>query len=263
MEETREEQADGAVARVAAIDIAKASGVVCMRLPHEDREGRRVQQVWTVASTTNAVLELGDRLLCQGVQRVVMEATGNYWKPFFYLLEARGLECWLVNAREVKNVPGRPKTDKLDAVWLAKLAERGMVRASFVPPKPVRQLRDLTRTRTAFTQDRTRHKHRVEKALEDAQIKLSSVVSDLFRVSGRAMLDALVAGERNPRALAELARGSLVNKRELLVEALTGQFEDHHSRLLRILLETVDHFTRQISELDRHITMLLNELAGP
>ncbi|MFE7635595.1 IS110 family transposase [Kitasatospora sp. NPDC057518] len=263
MEETREEQADGAVARVAAIDIAKASGVVCMRLPHEDREGRRVQQVWTVASTTNAVLELGDRLLCQGVQRVVMEATGNYWKPFFYLLEARGLECWLVNAREVKNVPGRPKTDKLDAVWLAKLAERGMVRASFVPPKPVRQLRDLTRTRTAFTQDRTRHKHRVEKALEDAQIKLSSVVSDLFGVSGRAMLDALVAGERNPRALAELARGSLVNKRELLVEALTGQFEEHHSRLLRILLETVDHFTRQISELDRHITMLLNELAGP
>ncbi|WP_323182183.1 IS110 family transposase [Kitasatospora purpeofusca] len=263
MEETREDQADGAVARVAAIDIAKASGVVCMRLPHEEREGRRVQQVWTVASTTNAVLELGDRLLCQGVQRVVMEATGSYWKPFFYLLEARGLECWLVNAREVKNVPGRPKTDRLDSVWLAKLAERGMVRASFVPPKPVRQLRDLTRTRTAFTQDRTRHKHRVEKLLEDAQIKLSTVVSDLFGVSGRAMLDALVAGERRPRALADLARGSLVKKREALIEALTGQFEEHHGHLLRILLNTVDHFTEQITELDRRITALVDEMTGP
>lgn len=213
MEETREDQADGTVARVAAIDIAKAAGVVCMRLPHERIEGRRVQQVWTMASTTNAITELGDRLVCQGVQRVVMEATGTYWKAFFYLLEARGLECWLLNAREVKNVPGRPKTDKLDAVWLAKLAERGMVRASFVPPKPVRQLRDLTRTRIAFTQDRTRHKHRVEKALEDAQIKLSTVVFDLFGVSGRAMLDALVAGERNPRSLADLARGGLVKVR--------------------------------------------------
>jgi transposase len=144
--------------------------MVCSRVPHDTSEGRRVQQVWTVGSTTNAILELGDRLICQGVQRVVMEATASYWKPFFFLLEARGLECWLVNARDVKNVPGRPKTDKLDAVWLAKLAERGMVRASFVPPEPVRQLRDLTRTRTVFIQERTRHKHRVEKALEDAQI---------------------------------------------------------------------------------------------
>ncbi|MFB7476840.1 transposase [Kitasatospora sp. NPDC056184] len=155
--------------------------MVCTPLPHEEREGRRVQQVWTVASTTNAVLELGDRLLCQGVQRVVMKATGKYWKPFFHPLEALGPECRLVNAREVNNVPGRPKTDRLDAVRLAKLAERGKVRASFVPPNPVRPLRDLTRTRIAFTQDRTRHKHRVEKALEDAQIKLSSVVSELDR----------------------------------------------------------------------------------
>nr|WP_256258540.1 transposase [Streptomyces mirabilis] len=108
--------------------------------------------------------------MCQGVTRVVMEATGAYWKPFFFLLEARGLECWLVNAREVKNVPGRPKTDKLDAVWLAKLTERGMLRASFVPPKPVRQLRDLTRMRTVLIRERSRHKQRVEKILEDAQI---------------------------------------------------------------------------------------------
>ncbi|MFF1606107.1 IS110 family transposase [Streptomyces mirabilis] len=263
MEELREDHDDGTVARVAAIDIAKASGMVCLRVPHDTIEGRRVQKVWTVASTTNTILELGDRLVCQGVERVVMEATGSYWRPFFYLLEARGLDCWLVNARDVKNVPGRPKTDKLDAVWLAKLAERGMVRASFVPPKPVRQLRDYTRTRTVFVQERTRHKHRVDKALQDAQIKLSDVVSDLFGMSGRAMLDALVAGERNPRTLADLAKGNLVKKKPALIEALTGQFEDHHARLLRLLLGTVDHLTAQLGELDRLIARTLEEITTP
>ncbi|MFJ2478101.1 hypothetical protein ACIOWI_34940 [Streptomyces sp. NPDC087659] len=114
MEESRENHGDGSIARVATIDIAKASGMVCPRIPHDTVEGRRVQQVWTVASTTNAILEFGDRLVCQGVQRVVMEATDSYWRPFFCLLEARGLRCWLVNARDVKNVPGRPKTDKLE-----------------------------------------------------------------------------------------------------------------------------------------------------
>ncbi|MDF9814157.1 IS110 family transposase [Streptomyces sp. SPB162] len=259
MEELREDHDDGTVARVAAIDIAKASGMVCLRVPHDTIEGRRIQQVWNVASTTNSILELGDRLVCQGVERVVMEATGSYWRPFFYLLESRGLDCWLVNARDVKNVPGRPKTDKLDAVWLAKLAERGMVRPSFVPPKPVRQLRDLTRTRTVFIQERTRHKHRVDKALQDAQIKLSDVVSDLFGLSGRAMLDALAAGERNPRALADLAKGSLVKKKPALAEALTGQFEDHHGRLLGVLLGTVDHLTTQVRELDRLIADLMEQ----
>lgn len=168
-----------------------------------------------------------------------------------------------MNARDVKNVPGRPKTDKLDAVWLAKLAERGMVRASFVPPKAVRQLRDFTRTRTVFVQERTRHKHRVDKALQDAQIKLSDAVSDLFGRSGRAMLDALVAGERNPRALAELAQGSLVKNKAALAEALTGQFEDHHARLLGVLLSTVDHLTGQIRELDRLIAQTLEEISTP
>jgi transposase len=139
------DQSGELVERVAAIDIAKASGMVCMRLPNPKHPGRRTQEVWNVPATTAGILELGDRLVCQSVTRVVMEATGAYWRPFFFLLEARGLDCWLVNAREVKNVPGRPKTDKLDAVWLAKLTERGMLRASFVPPKPVRQLRDLTR----------------------------------------------------------------------------------------------------------------------
>ncbi|GBQ03795.1 hypothetical protein SSP531S_52730 [Streptomyces spongiicola] len=201
------EQGPELVERVAAIDIAKASGMVCTRVPHEDKPGRRVQRVWHVAATSGAILDLADHLICQGVTRVVMEATSTYWKPFFFLLEARGLECWLVNARDVKNVPGRPKTDRLDAVWLAKLAERGMLRASFVPPKPVRELRDLTRSRAVLTHERTRHKQRAEKLLEDAQIKLSSVISDIFGVSGRAMLEALIAGERSPRALADLAHG--------------------------------------------------------
>ncbi|MGW3953041.1 IS110 family transposase [Streptomyces sp. NPDC004752] len=215
------------------------------------------------AARPNAILELADRLTCQGVTRVVMEATGSYWKPFVFLLEARGLECWLVNARDVKNVPGRPKTDKLDAVWLAKLAERGMLRPSFVPPKPVRQLRDLTRMRTVLYQERTRHKQRVEKVLEDSQIKLTSVITDLFGASGRAMLAALIAGERSPRALADLARGNLVRKKTVLVEALTGQFDDHHSFLCQTLLDSIDHLTAQIDRLTARITSAIEDLPDP
>ncbi|MET7783069.1 MULTISPECIES: IS110 family transposase [Streptomyces] len=234
-----------------------------MRLPNETREGARTQRVWTVAATTNAILELGDQLVCQGVELVVMEATGAYWRPFYYLLEGRGLRCWLVNARQVKNVPGRPKTDKLDSVWLAKLTERGMVRPSFVPSKPVRHLRDFTRTRTVFVHERTRHKQRVDKVLQDARIKLSSVATDSLGVSGRAMMEALIAGERSPRALAGLARGRLTAKHEALVEALTGQFEEHHARLLRLLLTTVDHLTAQITLLDQEIATTLADLPDP
>lgn len=241
------------VSRVAAIDIAKASAMVCTRLPREGRAGRRVQRVWPVSATTNAIEELADHLVCQEVELVVMEATCTYWKPFFYLLEARGLTCWLVNARDVKNVPGRPKTDRLDAVWLAKLAERGMLRASFVPPKPIRQLRDLTRLRKTLTEDRTRYRQRVEKILEDAQIKVSAVVSDLFGVSGRAILDALVAGQRSPAVLAELSRGSLRGKRSALVEALTGQFEEHHGFVIGLLLEDHDRLCAQIEQLTNRI----------
>jgi transposase len=248
------EQAAELVERVAAIDIAKASGMVCLRLPHESKPGKRVQRVWNVSATTNAILELGDQLVCQGVTRVVMEATGSYWKSFFFLLEARGIECWLVNARDVKNVPGRPKTDKLDAIWLCKLAERGMLRPSFVPPKPVRQLRDLTRTRTVLTEERTRHKQRVEKLLEDAQIKLSTVATDIFGVSGRAMMDALISGNRNPRVLAEMAKAGMRRKKDALIEALTGQFEEHHARLCRMLLDLVDTLDARIRELTTWIT---------
>jgi transposase len=250
------------VERVAAIDIAKASGMVCVRTPDEDRPGARVQRVFHTAATSGAILDLADHLVCQGVTLVVMEATSTYWKPFFFLLEARGLECWLVNARDVKNVPGRPKTDKLDAVWLAKLAERGMLRASFVPPKPVRQLRDLTRSRAVLTHERTRHKQRTEKLLEDAQIKLSCVISDIFGVSGRAMLEALIAGERSPKALASLAHGTIKASPADLTEALRGHFEEHHAFMLRMALDVVDHLTVQIDRLTARITHLFAELTG-
>ncbi|WP_412075478.1 IS110 family transposase [Streptomyces xanthophaeus] len=249
------------VDRVAAIDVAKATGMVCTRVPHESRSGRRVQEVWNVASTTEGILELGARLSALGVSRVVMEATGVYWKPFFFLLESCGLQCWLVNARDVKNVPGRPKTDKLDAIWLAKLAERGMLRASFVPQRPQRQIRDLTRLRSALTQERTRHKHRVEKVLEDAQIKLSSVLTNIFGLSGRMMLDALVTGVRDPQQLAALAQGKAKAKRETLAAALTGQFDEHHAYLLSMLLDAIDRTQTQLDDLTHRIEAALTDLA--
>jgi transposase len=253
------------VERVAAIDIAKASGMVCTRLPGERAGARRVQRTWPVAAHTSAIAELADHLVCQGVELVVMEATSDYWKPFFYLLEARGLRVWLVNARDVKNVPGRPKTDKLDAIWLAKLAERGMLRPSFVPPKPIRQLRDLTRLRKVLVEDRTRCRQRIEKILEDAQIKLSSVVSDLFGVSGRLMLDAMVAGTRDPRVLAEFAHGALRGRRGELVDALTGCFEEHHAFLVGVLLDGQDRLTGQIAQLTERIEATIAEIdpGGP
>jgi transposase len=132
-EVVEDEEHERIVERVAAVDVAKASGKVCTRLPHETKAGRRATLVWDVPATTNAIMELGDHLACQGIERVVVESTSDYWRPFFYLLEARGLTVWLVNACDVKQAPGRPKTDKLDAVWLAKLNERGMLRPSFVP----------------------------------------------------------------------------------------------------------------------------------
>lgn len=255
------EQAEELVARVAAIDIAKASGMVCVRVPHEDKPGKRVQRIFNTVATSGAILDLADHLVCQGVTRVVMEATSTYWKPYFFLLESRGLECWLVNARDVKNVPGRPKTDRLDAVWLAKLTERGMLRPSFVPPKPVRELRDLTRARAVMTHERTRHKQRTEKLLEDAQIKLSTVIADIFGVSGRAMLEALIAGERSPKALADLAHGTIKASHNTLAEALTGRFEEHHAFMCRMLLDTVDYLTVQIDKLTARITLRLAELS--
>lgn len=246
--------------RVAAIDVAKASGKVCTRVPHASVERRRVTKVWDVATTTNALMNLGDELVEMGIERVVVESTSDYWRPFFYLLEARGLVVWLVNARDVKNVPGRPKTDKLDAVWLAKLNERGMLRPSFVPPKEIRQLRDYTRLRSELTEERSRHKQRIEKLLEDSLIKLSTVATDIFGKSGRAMLEGLIAGERDPDALAELALGKMRPKRTALKEALTGRFDAHHAELIRMLLEQIDGLSAKIDQLTARVDQLVGEL---
>ena len=251
MEEIFGEEAE-LVARVAALDIGKATLTACVRVPHEDKPGRRRQEVRTFATVTRSLLELRDWLICQGVSLCVMEATSTYWKPPFYLLED-AVECWVVNARDVRNVPGRPKTDRLDAVWLAKLAERGMLRPSFVPPPWQRELRDLCRYRRTLIQERTREKQRAEKLLEDTQIKLSSVISDIFGKSGRDMLDALIAGQRDPYVLAELARGSMRGKRSVLQEALTGHFRDHHGYLLKMMCDRIDALTAQIETLTGRI----------
>jgi transposase len=194
LEETQD--TEELIERVAALDIGKAELVCCIRVPGE---GKRLQEVRTYQTMTRWLLVLADRLGELGVTRVVMEATSDYWKAPFYLLEAHGFETWLVNARDVKHLPGRPKTDRLDAVWLAKVAERQMLRPSFVPPPAIRRLRDVARYRADLVAVRTAEKQRVEKLLEDAQIKLSVVASDVFGVSGRAMLAALIAGERTPR----------------------------------------------------------------
>jgi len=250
------EDEEEVLARVAAIDVAKATGMVCTRVPHENSPGRRVTKVWQVSATTNAIIDLADHLVCAGIERVVVESTSDYWRPFFYLLEARGVRVWLVNARDVKNVPGRPKTDKLDAIWLAKLNERGMLRPSFVPPVQIRHLRDYTRLRLDLTTERSRHAQRLEKLLEDALIKISTVATDIMGVSGRAMIEALIAGQRDPHALADLAKGRMRVKHDALVQALTGQFDDHHGELAQILLDQVDALSAQIE----HLTARIDEL---
>jgi transposase len=241
------------IARVAALDIGKASLVCCVRVPSPNTPGKRLQEVRTYSTMTRSLLVLAERLAGLGVTRVVMEATSDYWKSPFYLLEAHGLEVWLVNARDVKHLPGRPKTDRLDAVWLCKVAERQMLRPSFVPPPEIRRLRDLTRYRADLVGVRTAEKQRVEKLLEDAQIKLSVVASDIFGVSGRAMLAALVAGERDPKVLARLARTRLRAKLGQLEEAFTGHFGDHHAFLLARMLSRIDQASADIAELEAKI----------
>jgi transposase len=251
LEETQDHEQ--IVQRVAALDIGKAELVCCVRVPGPGGRSRRLQEVTTYATMTRSLLVLADRLRDLGVTRVVMEATSEYWKSPFYLLEAQGFETWLVNARDVKHLPGRPKTDKLDAVWLCKVAERQMLRPSFVPPPAIRRLRDLTRYRVDLINARTAEKNRVEKLLEDAQIKLSVVASDIFGVSGRQMLAALIAGERDPNVLAELARRRLRAKLSQLEEALTGYFTDHHAFLLTKMLERIDTGSADIAQVEARI----------
>jgi transposase len=256
-QEIEDEEYEQVVERVAAVDVAKASGMVCTRVPDPSRPGRRRTRVWEVDATTNALMELGGQLAAGGIQKVTIESTSDYWRPFFYLLEAAGLQVQLVNAHHVKNAPGRPKTDKLDAVWLAKLTERGMLRPSFVPPAEIRRLRDYTRLRTDLTRDRARHWQRLEKLLEDALIKVSSVASTMDTLSVRDMLEALIAGERDPKVLAGLARGKMKAKHAALIEALTGRFEDHHAELARMLLDQIDFIDARITQLTTRIGELI------
>jgi transposase len=260
LEETQDREE--IIERVAALDIGKAELTCCVRVPREGRRGRRLQEVETYSTMTRSLLRLADRLRCLGVTRVVMEATSDYWKPAFYVLEAHGFQTWLVNPRDVRHLPGRPKTDRLDAVWLCKVAERQMLRPSFVPPPEIRRLRDVTRYRADLVGARTAEKQRAEKLLEDAQIKLSVVATDIFGVSGRAMMAALVAGERNPKVLAQLARARMRAKITALEEAFTGHFTDHHAFLLGKMLARVDGIDADIADLDARIGELIAPFAA-
>jgi transposase len=254
-------------ARCAGIDIGKKNAKVCLRVPGPNPAGRRKadrvsEKVTTWGSMTNQILALREHLVEHRVTCVVMEATSDYWKPYYYLLEdLPGCEVMLVNARHVKNLPGR-KSDVNDATWLAQLGAHGLVRASFVPPVPIRELRDLTRTRTAVTRERAREVLRLEKLLEGAGIKLSAVASDLTGVSCRAMLMALAQGERDPRTLADLAHWSMRGKTGDLIEALTGRFTDHHGFLVRTHFDLIDKHDQVIADLTARIEVMVEPFRG-
>ncbi len=242
--------------RCAGIDISKRDAKVCVRIA-SDSGGKAKSTVTTWSSVTNQVLALRDHLIAEQVTLVVMEATSSYWKIYYYLLEDGPFEVVLCNPRHVKNLPGR-KTDVSDAAWLAQLGAHGLLRGSFVPPEPIRELRDLTRTRTTLVRERSREIQRLEKLLEDAGIKLSSVATDITGVSGRAMLEALIEGERDPAILAELAQRRLRSKIPELTEALTGRFREHHVFLARLhLVNLIDQHSAAISELTIRIEVVM------
>lgn len=241
-------------ARCAGMDVSKKDVKVCVRAASPGR--KTLQDTTTWSSMTGDILRLRDHLIAEQVTCVVMEATGDYWKPFYYLLEDAPFEVMLVNAHDAKNLPGR-KTDVSDAAWLAQLAAHGLLRASFVPPEPIRRLRDLTRTRTAITRERGREIQRLEKVLEDAGIKLSVVVSDINGVSSRSMLQALVKGERDPAVLAELSVKQLRRKIPALTKALQGRFTDHHAFLVELHLDFITEHTTRIDALTERIEKVM------
>jgi transposase len=243
--------------RVAGIDIAKAGIEVTLRVPSDTRAGRRQQETRSFATTRRDLMALADWLRSWEVTKAAMEATSDYWKPVYFVLESQGLDCQLYHAAQVKALPGRPKTDRADSVWLARITERGSLPSSFVPPEPIRRLRTHTRYRRHLTQARTAEKQRVEKLLEDGHLKLSSVISDIHGVSGRAMLEAIIAGERNPTALAQLARGTMRGKIVRLEEALDCSFfTGEHAAILAMMLAAIDSFTAQIDALTARIEVL-------
>jgi transposase len=242
---------DVLIERCAGIDIGKDEVVACVRTPAPGGRGRG-KETRTFPSFTGSLEEMADWFTDQGVTDVAMEATGSYWKPVWYVLEDRSFELTLVNAQHVKILPGR-KSDVLDAEWLAELLEHGLLRGSFVPPPAVRELRDLTRYRKRLIQAHTAEGQRIAKTLEDAGIKLDSVASDVLGVSARAMLAALVAGERDAQVLAELAQGKLRNKIPALRQALRGRFRDHHAVLIGLALDHIAHLETAIARLDERI----------
>lgn len=248
------------VERAAALDVGKDEVVACIRVPGAGGRGRR-QEVRTYATFTASLEALAGWLQSEGVTQVVMEATGSYWKPIWYVLEERGLELLLVNARHVKILPGR-KTDVGDAAWLCELLEHGLLRGSFVPPAAIRQLRDLTRYRKRLIQAHSAECQRIQKTLQDAGIKLDSVASDILGVSGRAMLRALVDGERDPQVLAELARGRLRAKLPQLRQALHGRFGDHHGLLVGLALDHLEHLEAAIARLDARVDEVIAPFAA-
>jgi len=240
--------------RVAAVDVAKDTGMVCTRTPHRSRPGARQSTVWTVKARMASIRTLGCQLKADGIEMVTLESTSDYWRIWFFVLEAAGLAVQLVNAAQARNLPGRPKTDKLDAMWLARLTELGLLRPSFVPPAAIRALRDYTRARTRLVQERTRCFQRLEKLLEGALIKLSAVASKLTTESAKDMIRAMIAGERDPHTLAALARTRMKAKHDDLVEALAGLFDDHHGELAQILLDQAAFCDARITQLNARIT---------
>jgi transposase len=250
--------------RVAGIDVAKAKADVCTRLPPARDGGRRASRVEEVPATAREILALAQRLLADGVQLVVMEATSDYWRIWFYLLEAAGLAVQLVNPAHARQLAGRPKTDRLDAQWIARLAEMGLLRPSFVPPPEIRALRDLTRTRLQLARDRTREWQRLEKLLEGALVKLSSAVHSLARTkTARDILEALAAGQRDPAALAALADGRVKGGRAAVLQALDGMMPgDHHLMLIRVHLDHVTFLDRSVAAVEDEIRAALDAIEG-
>jgi transposase len=249
----------------AGIDIGKDEVVACVRTPAPGGRGRQ-KKTRTFSSFTASLEAMADWFTAEGVSEIAMEATGSYWKPVWYVLEDRGFELKLVNAHHVKILPGR-KSDVLDAEWLAELLEHGLLRGSFVPSPAIRELRDLTRYRKRLIhgggqQPTPASASAFEKTLEDAGIKLDSVASDVLGVSGRAMLAALIAGERDPDVLAELAKGVLRRKIPQLRQALRGRFTAHHALLIGLCLDHTTHLEGAIAQLDDHIDTLFATHAG-
>ena len=236
--------------RCAGVDISKKDAKVCVRVQGSGRRATTAS-VTTWGAMSNEIMALREHLVAEKVTCVVMESTGDYWKPFYYLLED-AVNVMLVNPRDARNRPGR-KTDVSDAAWLADLGAHGLLRASLVPPPPIRRLRDLTRARTDLNRDRVRQIHRLEKILQDAGIKLSSVATDIMGQSSRAMLEALIEGKTDPAELADLAKRRLRSKIPALTEALTGRFTAHHGYLIRMHLNLIDSYTTALRDLDTKI----------